>query len=275
MPLTCPHCGGALIASVRPASRRDNIRAQLRRFESAAWVRNDETGRFESQDDNANSFPVPAAPGTYREIDERTPIHAPSLSSQWAPALAKSLTVWAGTSTLSFAIMAGYVNMPRPGLAAFIMGGIPGAYQWMRDQEYFKQALYQIKNFTEEVLQKDIDGDGAVGKPPEPGTIIITGRNSKPESESSKKRRAMIAFVELVYRRQHASPPLNTGIKALYGTDLPAGYKVNENFHKEIGALLVDSGYARTKPAGANTTWELLPDVTLDELNAAVSAWDD
>jgi hypothetical protein len=238
------------------------------------WARNDEAGQFEPQEGsavNAQPFPIP---GTYRESEERTPIHAPSLSAQWATPTAKALTVWTGTSALSFAVLAGYMHAPRPGLAAFVIGGIPGAIQWMRDQEYFRNALYQVKNFTEEFLQQDLDGDGSVGKPEPPGTIVIKGRNNgKPESEASKKRRAFVALGELIYNRQQAN--LNTGAKELYGTHLPGGYKVNYDLHKELGQLLVDSGYAQTKQVGRNTTWELLSDVMPDELNDAIGTWTD
>jgi hypothetical protein len=262
-----------LTATGQFTHKRQNIVSQLKAFESAVWLRDPQTDKLVLQPDPDGGVPPPVQPGAYRESEERTPIHAPSLSAQWATPTAKALTVWTGTSALSFAVLAGYMHTPRPGLAAFVIGGIPSAIQWMRDQEYFKNALYQVKNFTEEFLQQDLDSDGVIGQPKHPGTIVIKGRNSQPESEASKKRRALIAFAELVYNRQRAK--LNTGAKELYGTHLPGGYKINYDLHKELGRLLVDSGYAGTKQVGRNTTWELLPDVTPDELNDAIGTWND
>jgi hypothetical protein len=140
-----------------------------------SWIRNEETGKMEPSNEPTDAGVAipggPVLPGTFRKVKDEIPLHQASLRSQWGTPLARSLTTWGGTSVFVYSLLEGvlsgvlHLNIPRPGLWALLVGFFPGAYNWDRDLDFFSDALYQVRDFAEEVLNQDLDGDGNVGKP--------------------------------------------------------------------------------------------------------------
>ena len=119
----------------------------------------------------------------------------------------------------------------------------------------------------ERVTDFDIDKNGRVGRPPEPGTIFVNAdrsRDSSAQAQAEKKREAILRFVDLVDKRQDIGLP--TGQRALRGERLTRHYSVDDEFHSEIGDLLVANGLATRHADGS---WALTASV--DEVDAALT----
>jgi len=97
----------------------------------------------------------------------------------------------------------------------------------------------------EKVVNADIDHNGHVGPPPEPGTLYINAdkaRHTMTQVRAEQKRAAILRLVYLIDKLQSAGRP--SGQKVLRGERLPYGYKCSDEFHSEVGTLLVDNGLA-------------------------------
>jgi len=122
--------------------------------------------------DKAEDLQLIAPPRAKKPAAKRTeetwePVGEISLRSQWGTPLANAVTAWAGTSILLHVIQVGYLHTPRPGLSSFCVGGIAAAIIWIDDRDFFREALYRTKNLAEEILSRDLDGDGTIGRRPD------------------------------------------------------------------------------------------------------------
>jgi hypothetical protein len=122
--------------------------------------------------------------------------------------------------------------------------------------------------FEEWLENRDDDTGGDTTEPQEPGWIVINGerhRREQQKSEAEKTRDAVLKFVNIVWSRQSAGR--NTGQKALRGYPLLHGYKVTDDFHREMGGRLVDAGLAVERGSG----WELT--ASPEECAATIGTW--
>ena len=171
----------------------------------------------------------------------------------------------AGITGVLVVIIGGVVLRWR---AAPVAGGVTILVMWALLLWDHRRLLWRF----EQVIDLDVNRDGAVGpppKPPEPGWITIDGskaRHAATKSAAAKKREAVLAFVNRVQRRTGNDLP--TGQKEMRGMDLPHGYKVTDDFHAEVGARLIEHGLA---VRNSNGSWTL--DATPAEVAAAITAW--
>jgi len=129
----------------------------------------------------------------------------------------------------------------------------------------------------ERVSHLDLDRDGVRGEPEvvaksadlaDPGWIAVDAeraRRQRASSEAERKREAVLRLVHLVWARQDRGRP--AGQKALRKHPLPHGYAVTDEFHREVGEVLVKNGLAQRKGTG----WILV--ATPEEVEAAIRAW--
>jgi len=118
----------------------------------------------------------------------------------------------------------------------------------------------------EKVTDTDFNQDGQVGQP-EPGVVYVDAnkaRDSSGKARAEQKREAILRFVDLVDRRQEIGLP--TGQRALRGERLTRHYSVDDEFHSEIGNLLVANGLAARHADGS---WTLTASV--EEVDAALT----
>ena len=253
----CAYCGGEVPR--RRGARRGSLFQSTSR--SALLLRSN--GRADEDE--------PVFPQRQEFIKE--PVAQASLRHNWAPALAVGLTAAGFVFALLFPAFAFYTEWTRPAAGAFLVAIFGGAVVWYSQQDLFTSALFNTKDIIEDLIQRDIDGDGVVGAPAPPpersGWLSIDGnraQRSRQKSEAEEYREAVLRFVEIVWMRQNIGR--RTGQKELRGHSLPHGYSVDDQMHREIGARLTAQGLAQASGKG----WELI--ASPEEVAGCIEAWD-
>ena len=153
----CPHCGKTLqIIPVRDSGRHvlASVGTLIDRARGAAT-------EPEAQE------PERRAVSTRMETT-RQPVASASLESQFKTPLAIACTsavaVFVVTVPLLYALEAKW-----PFLFGYGLGMVTFFVFWLNGVGFFKDAMFSVKNVAEEVLDRDLDGDGQVGQslPPE------------------------------------------------------------------------------------------------------------
>jgi len=130
-------------------------------FQAQAWIRG-EDGKFHPEVPEIPPKPPPA-----KKVEETfEPMMPASLRAQFATPLARAATVWGGIFVTVYPLLELATSTHQPVLIAHTMGAIAASIFWWDDADHFKQAIYKVKNLTEEITGWDIDRDSHIGVPP-------------------------------------------------------------------------------------------------------------
>jgi len=153
-----------------------------------------------------------------------------------------------------------------PVLIAHTLGMCSALFFWWNDADHFKEALYKVKNITEDLTGWDIDRDGHRGEPPprQPTGRTVIDKDAGTEGEiidnwdflpATQQVEDIIDFARVVWQRSQNGQRFGQKEFRELQYYLPSGFKVTDGLHSTLFRCLQDGGIAQRQ----GNNWIITP----------------